>query len=103
MELIIFVIIVSMLFPGSSGGSHFEFMMIPVVIICGALILAVGAGTMYAAMGITMLIDDGNLGVFMLAWFGVIGAVVFTNKAIGDWIDRRKACRAAQVQTASGK
>ena len=94
MELIIFIIVVSLLFPGSGGGGHFEFMMIPVVIVCGALILAVGAGTMYAAVGIMLLFDSHNPGVFMLAWMATIIALGFTNKAVCDWIDRRKARRA---------
>lgn len=94
MEILLFIIVVSLLFPGSSGGSHFEFMMIPVVIVCGTLILAVSAGTMYAAVGIMLLFGSHDPGVFMLAWFGVIGAVLFTNKTICEWIDRRKAQRA---------
>jgi hypothetical protein len=89
-EILIFIIVVGLLFPGSSAGGRFEFMMIPVVIICGAVLLAFAAGTMYAAAYITTALG-GDLGTFMLSWIAVVVASGLANKFICEWIDRRKA------------
>ena len=96
MEILLFIVIVSLLFPGSSGSGHFEFMMIPVFIICAALLLAVGAAILYAAICITTW-TGGSVGTFELSMFGIIGSLMLGGRAIGVLIDRRKARRAPAV------
>lgn len=78
MELILFIIIVSLLFPGSSGGGSFELIMIPVFILSAAIILGFAAAFTYASVFVAEITGNGWLG--LATWLGLFFGVAFTNK-----------------------
>jgi hypothetical protein len=89
MEIILFIIIVSLLFPGSGGGQPFELMMIPVFIICAALVLGFFAALTYAAVFVSELTGNGWLG--LATWLGLLVGAGVTNKLVVEWSERRAA------------
>lgn len=86
MELILFIIIVSLLFPGSGGGGHFEPIMIVVFLVCAAMVIGFFASITYAAVGIAWLFNSDMAG--MIAWPVLFFAALFANKYFWEWRDR---------------
>jgi len=92
MEIIglIFILwLIGCAFPGSPSGGQFEWMLIPVVIICIVLIYCVLAAITYAAFGVAWLTGVPLAGI--VAWPVIFVGLMFGNKLLFDWIDRRKA------------
>lgn len=77
---------------GGSGERHgFELMMIPVFVICAALVVAFFAAITIAATFITDAAGSGAAGI--VAWFALFFGTLFLNRLIADRSDRRKAAR----------
>lgn len=88
MEILLFVLMASLLFPGSKGAG-FELMMIPVFIICAALVIGVLWAVLSAGMWVADVTDNGWLGV--AASFATFGILMTANKFVAEWDDRRRA------------
>lgn len=93
MEIILFIIVVSLLFPGSSGGGHFELALIPVFIICAALLYGFFAALVYASIFVAEFSGIGWLGAATFPAL-LIGAG-FTNKFIVEYFEHRAKRKAA--------
>lgn len=81
MELILFIVIASLLFPGLNGGGYFEPMMIPVFIVCAALVLGFVVALTYIAIFVAEQ-SNGWLGV--VTWFGLFIGTLLINKLLAQ-------------------
>lgn len=89
MEIILFVVLVSLLFPGTKSGGGFEFMMVPVFFLCAALVYAFFGAVTYGAVFVYEATENGWLG--LLTWFALFFGALFANRSICIHIERRQA------------
>lgn len=94
MEVLLFIFLATLLWSGSPDRGAFDFVLIPVFIVCAVVIASVFALITCAATLVAGVTGSDALGV--LTWCALLLGALFLNRFLADRSDRRRAAGAQQ-------